>query len=232
MYLGPRVEVALGETVVLRRPGGVEAEVPRHPSQRQHEHDPKHLHQRRLVHQLADVFLSRRRLAACRPRRRAEHLVVRARARVVVVPGVGDTPGVVRYEESGVAHQPNKVVDRLRFGERLVATFVREHPHPRHLGALNEPVDWPQNVPSPGGDGAPADKGGQIAERGHQHEVGGKVVRGSGQVSLETMAGDGLLDVGKLERRSSQRERFRRLVAVRDALFVETCKDSTAVAQQ
>ena len=91
-HLGPRVEVALGETVVLRRPGGVKAEVPRHPSQYQHEHYPKHLHQRRLVHQLSDVFLGRRRLAVRRPRHRAEHLVVRARARVVVVPGVCDAP--------------------------------------------------------------------------------------------------------------------------------------------
>ena len=47
------------------------------------------------------------------------------------------------------------------------------------------------------------------------------MVRGRGQVSLETVARDGLLDVGKLERRPSQRERFRRLVAVRDALFGE-----------
>ena len=141
-----------------------------------------------------------------------------------MVPGVGDTPGVVRYEESRVAHQPNKVIDGFRFGERLVATFVREHPYPSHLGALNEPVDRPEDVSSPGGDGASADKGGEVAERGHQHEVGGKVVCGNGQVSLETVARDGLLDVGKLERRSSQRERFRRLVAVRDAL--ETCKNA------
>lgn len=104
-----------------------------------------------------------------------------------------------------MAHQSNQVVDRLRLGERLVAAFMRQHPHPGHLRALHEPVQGPQQEARPRGDGPVADEGCEVPERGDEDEVGREVVRGGGEASLEAVPRDRLLYVGKFERRPRQR---------------------------
>lgn len=211
--------MALGEAGVLRRARGVEKQVARHPPKRQHEDDPEHLYQRRLVDKLRHVLLRRRRLPVLSPNLWAEHLVVRARAGVTVVLGVGDAPRVVRYEEGRVADQPHEVVDGLRLGKRLVAALVGEDPYPGHLRALHEPVQRPQQPSRPAREGSIADESRQVAECGHHDEVAGEVGGRDGQVSLEAVSGDRLLKVGELEGWSFQRQRLRRRVSVGDALF-------------
>lgn len=197
--------MALGEAGVLGRARGVEEQVPGHPPKHEHEDDPEHLHERRLVHQLRNVLLRRRRLPDVSANLRAEDFVVRAGAGVAVVLGVRDAPRVVRYEEGRVANQPHQVVNGLGLRKRLVPTLVSEDPHPGHLRALHEPVQGPQQPSCPGGDGPIADEGRQVAERGHHHEVAGEVGGRDGQVSLEAVPRDGLLKVGELEGRSFQR---------------------------
>lgn len=106
---------------------------------------------------------------------------------------------MVRHKERRVAHQPDQVVNCLRFGERLVPAFVRDHPHPCHLCALYKPVQGPEEVTGPWGDCPVADVRGEEAKSGHQDEVGNEVVRGRGQISLKAVPRDRLLYVGELE---------------------------------
>lgn len=118
-----------------------------------------------------------------------------------------------------MTHQPHKIINCLRFGERLVSTLVSDHPHAGHLRALDKPVQGPQEIRRPRGNYAVRDVRGQVPERGHEDEICDEVVHRGCQASLEAVSRDGLLEVRELKRRPRQGERLGRLEAVGDTLF-------------
>ena len=66
----------------------------------------------------------------------------------LVMLAVRDLPGEVRDTECGMQNETDSIVQRLRFGKCLVATFVSNDPHARHDEALDDGEDSPEGCES------------------------------------------------------------------------------------
>jgi hypothetical protein len=126
-----------------------------------------------------------------------EHHVTGEVTSGLVMLAVGDLPGEVGHQQSGMADPADSVIQNLGGGESLVATLVSQNPDTGTDHTLDNGIDGPQDHSRrQRGDGFRSDIVVEGIEDGRQDgNIAEDIVQAGGGTALIAMSGDGVSDL-------------------------------------
>ena len=115
----------------------------------------------------------------------------------LMVLAMRDFPGEIRDKEGGVADEPDRIIERLRWRKRLMPTLVSKHPEASAEQALDKSIHCPQQTSQENGRNVFGNEETveEHEDRGKDREIAGNVRQAPKPRTLEAMGWNGITNL-------------------------------------